>query len=105
MMSLQKISKRLADELKSAGGALCDRLDSRNEGKASIVVCVGDDAVSDFDAVQLVRVGCCKHLVAKGGGGRPDMAQAGGPDASKAQDAIDAIKQACWLVFFQDLKR
>ena len=85
--------KPLADELKSAGGALVIALISRNEGKASIVVCVSDDAVSDFDAVSLVRVGS-QALGGKGGGGRPDMAQAGGPDASKAQDAIEAIKQA-----------
>ena len=85
--------KPLADELKSAGGALVIALISRNEGKASIVVSVSDDAVSDFDAVSLVRVGS-QALGGKGGGGRPDMAQAGGPDASKAQDAIEAIKQA-----------
>ena len=85
--------KPLADELKSAGGALVIALISRNEGKASIVVCVSDDAVSDFDAVSLVRVGS-QALGGKGGGGRSDMAQAGGPDASKAQDAIEAIKQA-----------
>ena len=85
--------KPLADELKSAGGALVIALISRNEGKASIVVCVSEDAVSDFDAVSLVRVGS-QALGGKGGGGRPDMAQAGGPDASKAQDAIEAIKQA-----------
>ena len=85
--------KPLADELKSAGGALVIALISRNEGKASIVVCVSEDAISDFDAVSLVRVGS-QTLGGKGGGGRPDMAQAGGPDASKAQDAIEAIKQA-----------
>ena len=85
--------KPLADELKSAGGALVIALISRNEGKASIVVSVSDDAVSDFDAVSLVRIGS-QALGGKGGGGRPDMAQAGGPDASKAQDAIEAIKQA-----------
>ena len=85
--------KPLADELKSAGGALVIALISRNEGKASIVVSVSDDAISDFDAVSLVRVGS-QALGGKGGGGRPDMAQAGGPDASKAQDAIEAIKQA-----------
>ena len=85
--------KPLADELKSAGGALVIALISRNEGKASIVVSVSEDAVSDFDAVSLVRVGS-QALGGKGGGGRPDMAQAGGPDASKAQDAIEAIKLA-----------
>jgi alanyl-tRNA synthetase len=33
-------------------------------------------------------------LGGKGGGGRPDMAQAGGPDASKAEDALEAIRKA-----------
>ena len=85
--------KPLADELKSAGGALVIVLIARNEGKASIVVCVSDEATSSFDAVQLVRIGA-EALGGKGGGGRADMAQAGGPDGAKADAAIDAIKAA-----------
>ena len=85
--------KPLADELKSAGGALVIALISRNEGKASIVVSVSEDAVSDFDAVSLVRVGS-QALGGKGGGGRPDMAQAGGPNGAAAEAALIAIKEA-----------
>ena len=85
--------KPLADELKSAGGALVIVLIARNEGKASIVVCVSDEATASFDAVKLVRIGA-EALGGKGGGGRADMAQAGGPDGDKADAAIDAIKAA-----------
>ena len=85
--------KPLADELKSAGGALVIVLIARNEGKASIVVCVSDEATASFDAVQLVRIGA-EALGGKGGGGRADLAQAGGPDGTKAEAAIEAIKAA-----------
>ena len=85
--------KPLADELKSAGGALVIVLIARNDDKASIVVCVSEEATASFDAVQLVRIGA-EALGGKGGGGRADMAQAGGPDGSKANDAIAAIKTA-----------
>ena len=81
------------DEMKAKGGSLVIVLIARNEGKASLVVSVSQDAVGSFDAVSLVRVGA-EALGGKGGGGRPDMAQAGGPDADKAEDAITAIKSA-----------
>lgn len=64
-----------------------------NEGKASIVVGVSDDLTDRLNAVDLVRVGS-EALGGKGGGGRPDFAQAGGPDASNADAALDAIKNA-----------
>jgi len=61
------------------------------DGKAGIVVGVTDDLTNKFSAVDLVRV--ASHAVGgKGGGGRPDMAQAGGPDGSKARMAIDEIE-------------
>ncbi len=63
-----------------------------NEGKASLVVGVTDDLTKRFSAVDLVRAGA-EALGGKGGGGRPDMAQAGGPEASKADEAIKAIAQ------------
>ena len=63
-----------------------------NEGKAGIAVGVTDDLTDRFDAVELVRAGA-QLLGGKGGGGRPDMAQAGGPDGDKAAAAIDAIRQ------------
>ncbi|MEM8647144.1 MAG: alanine--tRNA ligase [Pseudomonadota bacterium] len=63
------------------------------DGKAAIAVGVTDDLVDSTNAVDLVRVGAAA-IGGKGGGGRPDMAQAGGPDGARADDAIDAIKAA-----------
>jgi alanyl-tRNA synthetase len=60
------------------------------DGKAGIVVGVTDDLTARFNAVDLVRKGA-EALGGKGGGGRPDMAQAGGPDGAKAEAAIEAI--------------
>ena len=62
-----------------------------DEGKAGIVVGVTKDLTDDHSAVDLVKVGAAA-LGGKGGGGRPDMAQAGGPDGAKADDAIKAIE-------------
>ena len=64
---------------------------STAEGKASIVVAVSADLTSKFSAVDLVRAGSAA-VGGKGGGGRPDMAQAGGPDASGADAALAAIR-------------
>ena len=63
------------------------------EGKASAVVGVTDDLAKKFSAVELVKAGVAA-LGGKGGGGRPDMAQGGGPDATKASDALKAIEAA-----------
>ena len=52
-----------------------------------------DDLVTRFNAVDLVRKGA-EALGGKGGGGRPDMAQAGGPDGAKADAALSAIEKA-----------
>lgn len=65
----------------------------KSDGKAGISVGVTDDLTDKFSAVDLVRIGSAA-LGGKGGGGRPDMAQAGGPDAGKAEDALKQIKQA-----------
>ncbi len=62
-----------------------------NEGRASIAAAVTDDLVGTISAVDLVRAGV-KALGGKGGGGRPDMAQGGGPDGAKAAEAIVAVK-------------
>jgi alanyl-tRNA synthetase len=64
-----------------------------DDGKAGLVVGVTPDLTSRFSAVDLVRKGA-EALGGKGGGGRPDMAQAGGPDGSKADAALAAIAQA-----------
>ncbi len=85
--------KSLADDLKKQVGSGVVALVSRSDGKASVVVGVTGDLTDRFNAVDLVRVGSAA-LGGKGGGGRPDMAQAGGPDAEKAQAALDAMEGA-----------
>jgi alanyl-tRNA synthetase len=63
------------------------------DGKGAIVVGVTADLVARLNAVDLVRAGA-EALGGKGGGGRPDMAQAGGPDGGKADAALGAIEAA-----------
>ena len=60
---------------------------------SGLIVGVTNDLTSRFSAVELVRAGSTV-LGGKGGGGRPDMAQAGGPDASKADEALAVIRAA-----------
>jgi alanyl-tRNA synthetase len=60
------------------------------DGKGGLVVGVTDDLTSRFNAIELVRAGA-EALGGKGGGGRPDLAQAGGPDGAKADQALEAI--------------
>jgi alanyl-tRNA synthetase len=62
------------------------------EGKAGLSVGVTDELTDRFDAVDLVRAGSAR-LGGKGGGGRPDMAQAGGPDGARAMEALQAIRE------------
>ncbi|MBI1401960.1 MAG: alanine--tRNA ligase [Porphyrobacter sp.] len=64
-----------------------------NDGKASIAAAVTDDLTGRFSAVDLVRAGV-GALGGKGGGGRPDMAQGGGPDGDKAAEALVAVRRA-----------
>ncbi|MCW5773789.1 MAG: alanine--tRNA ligase, partial [Rhodospirillaceae bacterium] len=85
--------KPLADELKKKLGSGVVAVISAVEGKASIVVAVTEDLTKRVSAVDLVRIGSAA-LGGQGGGGRPDMAQAGGPDPSKADAALAAIEQA-----------
>ena len=66
---------------------------SRADGKAAIVVGVTPDLTGRFDAVELVRLGA-EALGGKGGGGRADMAQAGGPEAGRAEAALGAVERA-----------
>ncbi len=63
------------------------------EGRAGLVVGVTDDLADRYDAVALVRRGA-EALGGKGGGGRADMAQAGGPDGARAAEALAAIEAA-----------
>ncbi|MFM8799482.1 MAG: alanine--tRNA ligase [Tagaea sp.] len=85
--------KATADELKKQIGSGVVALVATEEGKASLVVAVTDDLAKTVSAVDLVKIGVAE-LGGKGGGGRPDMAQGGGPDAAKADAALDAIKAA-----------
>ncbi len=86
--------KSLADDGKtSLGSGVITFVGVSEDGKASAVVAVTDDLVARFSAVDLVRIASAA-LGGKGGGGRPDMAQAGGPDGAKAKEAIDAVGAA-----------
>jgi alanyl-tRNA synthetase len=86
--------KSLADEgKKQIGSGVVALVATSEDGKASIVVGVTSDLVARFSAVDLVRK-ASEVLGGKGGGGKPDMAQAGGPDGSKADAALAAIEAA-----------
>jgi alanyl-tRNA synthetase len=85
--------KGLADEAKKSLGSGVAVFVATSEGKATVVVGVTDDLTKRFHAGELVT----KAVQAVGGakgGGRPDMAQGGGPDGAKAADAIAAVKAA-----------
>jgi alanyl-tRNA synthetase len=84
--------KALADEAKAKLGSGVVALIAIADGRASLVVGVTDDLKTRIDAVDLVKRGA-EALGGKGGGGRPDLAQAGGPDGEKAQDALMAIER------------
>jgi len=81
----------LLDAAKQRIGSGIAAIIAVNDGKASIAAAVTDDLTARFSAVDLVRAGV-EALGGKGGGGRPDMAQGGGPDGSKAADALAAVK-------------
>ncbi len=85
--------KPMADELKTRVGSGVVALVAVNDGKASLVVGVTKDLTGRLSAVDLVRAGS-QALGGKGGGGRPDMAQAGGPDGAQAEAALTAIEGA-----------
>ncbi|MEL7197403.1 MAG: alanine--tRNA ligase [Pseudomonadota bacterium] len=81
----------LLDDAKQRLGSGIAAIVAVNDGKASIAAAVTDDLTGQYSAVDLVRAGV-GALGGKGGGGRPDMAQGGGPDGSKAEAAIAAVK-------------
>ncbi|MDX8464758.1 alanine--tRNA ligase [Mesorhizobium sp. VK23B] len=86
--------KPLADAgKKTLGSGVVVFVGAGEDNKASVVVGVTEDLTGRFSAIDLVRVASAA-LGGQGGGGRPDMAQAGGPDASKADDAIAAVRAA-----------
>ena len=79
------------DGKKQVGSGVVAIVGVTEDGKAGLAVGVTDDLTKRVSAVDLVRAGA-EALGGKGGGGRPDMAQAGGPDGSKAQAALAAIE-------------
>jgi alanyl-tRNA synthetase len=81
----------LIDEHKSRLGSGAVLLIAETDGKATVAAGVTDDLTGRISAVDLVRA-AVEAVGGKGGGGRPDMAQGGGPDASKAGDAIRAAE-------------
>jgi alanyl-tRNA synthetase len=86
--------KSLADQgKKQLGSGVVALVATSEDGKASVVVGVTSDLTARFSAVDLVRK-ASEVLGGKGGGGKPDMAQAGGPDGAKANDALKAIEAA-----------
>jgi alanyl-tRNA synthetase len=86
--------KGLADDgKKQLGSGVVAIVGVTGDGKAGVVVGVTSDLTSRFNAVDLARV-ASQVLGGKGGGGRPDMAQAGGPDGAKAGAALTAIEKA-----------
>ncbi len=85
--------KSLADDIKKQVGSGVVALIARTDGKASVVVGVTEDLTPRINAVDLVKIGA-RALGGSGGGGRPDMAQAGGPDPAQAEAALEAIERA-----------
>ncbi|MGZ3249698.1 MAG: alanine--tRNA ligase [Croceibacterium sp.] len=83
----------LLDEAKKRLGSGVAAIAAVNDGRAAFAVAVTEDLTKRFNAVDLVRAGVTA-LGGQGGGGRPDMAQGGGPDGSKADEAIAAVKAA-----------
>ena len=81
------------DEIKKRLGSGIGALIAVNEGRASVAVGVTDDLAGQVSAVELVKAAVVT-LGGQGGGGRPDMAQGGGPDGSKAEEALKAVKDA-----------
>jgi alanyl-tRNA synthetase len=85
--------RSLADDLKRRIGSGIITVVSRAEGKAAIVVAVTPDLTNRFDAIALARLGA-EALGGTGGGGRAEMAQAGGPQAAQAEAALAAVERA-----------
>jgi alanyl-tRNA synthetase len=79
------------DGKKQVGSGVVAIVGVTEDGKAGLAVGVTEDLIKVWSAVDLVKVGA-EALGGKGGGGRPDMAQAGGPDGAKAPDALAAIE-------------
>jgi alanyl-tRNA synthetase len=88
-----KSLRGLVDEAKQKLGSGVAVLVAVNEGRGSVAVGVTDDLKGNRSAVDLVKAAVAA-LGGQGGGGRPDMAQGGGPDGDKASDAVAAVRAA-----------
>ncbi len=85
--------KALVDQLKKDMGSGIAIVTSVMEGKVSLVVGVTDDLTSKVSAVDLVKVGA-ETLGGQGGGGRPDLAQAGGVNENAVQGLAEVLERA-----------
>ena len=92
-IEMKDLKSLVDDGKKQLGSGVVAIVGVTEDGKAGVVVGVTADLTARFNAVDLVRVGS-EALGGKGGGGRPDMAQAGGPDGAKADAALAAIEKA-----------
>ena len=81
----------LVDELKARVGSGAVLVVADTGGKAAVAAGVTADLTDRRSAVEIVKAAAAA-LGGKGGGGRPDMAQAGGADASKADAAVKAAE-------------
>jgi alanyl-tRNA synthetase len=86
-----KALRSTVDTMKQRVGSGIAALIAVNDGRASVAVGVTDDLAGQVSAVDLVKAAVAT-LGGQGGGGRADMAQGGGPDGSKAQEALDAVR-------------
>jgi alanyl-tRNA synthetase len=84
--------RETADQLRSKLGSAAICLGGENGGKAAVLVALTQDLLPRLDANQLIRV-VAAHVGGRGGG-RPDLAQAGGPDADKLETAVNAFYDA-----------
>ena len=88
-----KALRGLLDDAKKRLGSGVAAIVTVNDGRATVAVGVTDDLTSSRNAVDLVRK-AVEAVGGQGGGGRPDMAQGGGPDGGKAADALAAVREA-----------
>ncbi len=86
-----KALRSVLDDMKAKLGSGIAVLVAVNDGRGAIAAAVTDDLTTRYDAVALVRAGV-EALGGKGGGGRADMAQGGGPEGDKADAALDAVR-------------
>jgi alanyl-tRNA synthetase len=92
-MEAKDLKSVVDEEKKKIGSGVVAIANTSPTGNVSVVVGVTDDLTAKFNAVDFVRI-ASERLGGKGGGGRPDLAQAGGPDAQAIDAALAAIQEA-----------